>query len=463
MWDHIKSFPRQVSHYSREKNPNKRYLSENLNVKRMHHLYLAAHEPHVLEREQQIIKARQEQDVIPKRISPVISEFRYRMIFNQEFYLGFGLPRSDTCDKLNLRIESNPDDTDARQELTDHQDKAGKGYQTMRGDKKAAVASWSGFTRSIGLGGFSYVDAVDMISFDFQQNLPTPNLKHNDVFSACQLWTYNFGIHDCVSEKGYMYMWDETLAKQGSSEVASCLQHFFQNFSTSAKSLVSFSDGCEGQDKNLNIIGLYQELHRSGVYEILNHKFLTKGHTFLRNDSDFAQIEKRKASAVMYVPDDWCKVVREANHRNPFEVVKMQQQHFKNFKDFVSSRYTNRHFSAAGVSFRDVHWLNFGWGDEVDTVTGKVIVVHHPDKVWMRCTYSIEEPWKKVKILMENPGSVLLEQMYQAPLVLKPAKVRDLQKMAREHVPVPQRDFYLAMPARGIHDGGSGTDKQDAE
>ena len=100
--DHIKSFPRQVSHYSREKNPKKRYLSENLNVKRMHHLYLAAHEPHVLEREQQIIKARQEQDEIPKRISPVISEFRYRM-------------------------------------------KAGKGYQTMRGDQKAAVASWQWF------------------------------------------------------------------------------------------------------------------------------------------------------------------------------------------------------------------------------------------------------------------------------------------------------------------------------
>ena len=85
-----------------------------------------------------------------------------------------------------------------------------------------------------------------MISFDFQQNLPTSNLKHNDVFYARLLWTYNFGIHDCVEEKGYMHMWDETLPKRGSSEVASCLQHFFQNFCTGAKSLVSFSDGCGG-------------------------------------------------------------------------------------------------------------------------------------------------------------------------------------------------------------------------
>ena len=328
-------------------------------------MYLAAYEPRVLEREQEIIKARQEQDVIPKRIKPVISEFRYRTVFNQEFNLGFKLPRSDTCatcDKLTLRIKSNPNDAGARQELKDHQDKADKGYQTMRGDKREAVASWYGFTRSVGLGGFSQVDAVDMISFDFQQNLPTPNLKHNDVYYARQLWTYNFGVHDCVAEKGYMYMWDETLAKRGSSEVASCLEHFFQNFCTGAKSLVAFSDGCGGQNKNLTIIGLYQELHRNGVYEILNHKFLTRGHTFLRNDSDFAQIEKRKASAVVYVPDDWCKVVREANHWNPFEVVKMQQQQFKNYRDFVSSRYTNKHYSAAGICFRDVHWLNFGWG-----------------------------------------------------------------------------------------------------
>ena len=96
-------------------------------------------------------------------------------------------------------------------------------------------------------------------------------------------------------------------------------------------------------------------------------------------------------------------------------------------KDFISCRYTNRHFSSGGSVFRDVHWLNFGWGEEVDPVSGKVTLVHHPNEVWMRCTYSDREHWKKVKILKESPGSVLLEQLYHAPLVLKPAKVRDLK------------------------------------
>ena len=391
----------------------------------MYNLYLEAHEPAVLNREKEIVKAKQERIFpLPLKIKPLVTEHRYRMVFNRDFTLGFGLPHLDTCatcNKFNIVIKSDPNDMGARQQLADHQDMAGKGYQTMQGDKKAAVASWSGKSRPLGSAAFSSVDAVDMISFDFQQNLPTPNLHHN-VFYARQLWMYNFGIHDCVADKGYMYMWDETIAKRGSEEVVSCLQHFFQpSYHTGAKSLVSFSDGCGGQNKNLTIIGLYNELHLSGVYDILNHKFLTRGHTFLKNDSDFAQIEKRKASATVFVPSDWFSVVSEASHRSPIEVVAMQQ------KDFISSRYTNRHFSSGTSVFRDVHWLNFGWGEEVDPVSGKVTLVHHQNEVWMRCTYSDREHWKKVKILKESPGSVLLEQLYHAPLVLKPAKVCDLK------------------------------------
>ena len=57
-----------------------------------------------------------------------------------------------------------------------------------------------------------------------------------------------------------------------------------------------------------------------GVYEILDHKFLVRGHTFLENDRDFAQIEKRKNSAKVVLPDDWIEVVRDTNLRKPFQV-----------------------------------------------------------------------------------------------------------------------------------------------
>ena len=207
-------------------------------------------------------------------------------------------------------LKSDPGDTVAHQQLADHQDKGDKGYQNMRGDKNNDV------------------------------------LKYN-----CQLWMYVFGICDMVVDHRYMYMWNETVAKRGSSEVASCLRHFFETYRTGAQSLVSYSGGCGRQNKSLTILGLYSELHQQGVYDILDHKFLTRGHTFLRNDLDFAQVEKRKSSAVAYLPSDWCKVVEEANQQNPFQVVQMEQRQFFNYKQHIEGKYMNRHIATGGSTF----------------------------------------------------------------------------------------------------------------
>lgn len=81
-------------------------------------------------------------------------------------------------------------------------------------------------------------------------------------------------------------MWHETIAKRGSSKVASCLRHSTQTYQTGTKSGVFF-------------VSWYNELHKEGVFDILSHKLPTRGHTFLRNDSDFAQFEKIKSSAIV--------------------------------------------------------------------------------------------------------------------------------------------------------------------
>ena len=84
--------------------------------------------------------------------------------------------------------------------------------------------------------------------------------------------------------------------------------------------LVSYSDRCTGQNKNYLLVKFLTDLQREGIYEAINHKFLVRGHTFLENDIDFSQIEKRKKTAKVLVPDDWLTVVREAKLTKPFIV-----------------------------------------------------------------------------------------------------------------------------------------------
>lgn len=103
---------------------------------------------------------------------------------------------------------------EANEELRLHQIQAEQGYQAKARDAEKAQQSWKGKRRIVhDEVTYKSVDATDMITFDLQQNLPTPNLKHNDMFNLRQLWTYNFSVHDCVSGQGYMFMWHEAMAR----------------------------------------------------------------------------------------------------------------------------------------------------------------------------------------------------------------------------------------------------------
>lgn len=88
---HIDSFQSRVSHYSRHKNENVRYLSADLNISKMHELYLKKHEPNTW-------KSIHEGNT---SIKPNVTYDFYRNHFLTNFNLSFGYPRSDTCQKCD--------------------------------------------------------------------------------------------------------------------------------------------------------------------------------------------------------------------------------------------------------------------------------------------------------------------------------------------------------------------------
>lgn len=81
--DHINSFPAETSHYSRNRNINKKYLAPTLTISKMHKLYIE----------------RCDSKKLPKHY--FVNYGVYSNIFSTEFNLSFGQPRSDTCAKCD--------------------------------------------------------------------------------------------------------------------------------------------------------------------------------------------------------------------------------------------------------------------------------------------------------------------------------------------------------------------------
>ena len=149
---------------------------------------------------------------------------------------------------------------------------------------------------------------VVLLSFDLQQTLPTPHLSTGVIFYKCQMWTYNLGIHDGGTDQRTMYMWHEAIAARGAMEIGSCLLRHISTMSISATRLVLYSNLCGGQNRNIHLLCLY--LHIVGnpnlPFNIIDHKFMTPGHSYLPNDRDFGVIEQSKRRhAQIYVPQEY--------------------------------------------------------------------------------------------------------------------------------------------------------------
>ena len=284
-----------------------------------------------------------------------------------------------------------------------------------------------------------------VLTFDLQQNLPVPTLTHGAMFYMRQLWVYNFGIHDCSSGSATMCVWNECIAGRGSNEIISCLLEYFAQERPKSKKLICYSDSCFGQNKNTQMICFWSKLINKGQFTRIDHKFLVRGHTYLPNDRDFALIEKKKDSAMVHLPEDWERVIREARIARPFHVQKMSKEKFFDFAP-ITKQFTMRKKDDAGASvlISTANWLNFGEGED-----GGDKVVSHPGEFWMKSSFSVHEPWQKVCILkgrkkVAPPKAISVSISYPDGHPVNPKKIADLQKMI-PFLPPQCRDFYHSL------------------
>lgn len=295
--DHIESFPVKEAHYTSH---DYKYLSERLNVKLMHKLYLERH---------------------PN--SDVKYNFYYQ-IFKERYSLSFGRPQVDscvTCEELSVKIKSG-----TLNEVAKRVSVAEKMVHIRRSKKffdkiKAVAALVKQSDDSVG------------ICIDYMQNLELPNIPIQDMFYLRQLSVNIFNIHDLKTGKATIYLYHEGMAKKGANEVISFLNQYIKSLPQNIKNLYLFSDGCGGQAKNNIIIRYLLSLLEIGKIKSIEQYFPFRGHSYMPCDRDFGTI-KRKIKTVdrTYTLKEYVEQVVTSSDRNKFTVVVPETNEILEFK-----------------------------------------------------------------------------------------------------------------------------------
>ena len=302
---------------------------------------------------------------------------------------------------------------------------------------------------------------MEMLTFDLEQSLPTPVLTTNIVFYKRQLWTYNLGIHDCRSGRGCMHMWHEGIASRGSYEVGSCLLRHLKEMNTTATHLVLYSDSCGGQNRNINILVLLLHIVANPdlTFEVIDHKFMVSGHSYLPNDRDFGNIETaRRRCQHLFVPDDWCHLVRTARRRNPFAVTEMENKDFLSFEPLTKAIVNRK----VNTDKKKVDWLGIRWIQ---------VQKDEPFQFRYRHSHNTLEAWKVVDLKRKakgrplDIGQVQLGPFYAGGRAVNKKKLDDLKALL-PYIPPTHQRFYLQLIAGDMEESegeesGEGSDCED--
>lgn len=424
--EHIQSFPAQVSHYSRNKNENVRYLSPDLSIRKMHRLYLEKHEAEVF--------AKLEKG---EKCKPTVTYDYYSRHFNENYKLSFGSPKSDTCQKCDtlenqIKFEKNEETLKTLKiEKELHLRKSEEFYKEMSLKIKESKTN----------------DKIEVLTFDFQQNLPLPVVPSGDVFYKRQLWVYNFTIYCASKGKSYCYMYNESTGKKGQNEVISMIDHFIKNeISSSVKELYLFSDNCSAQNKNMALMQyLYTLVKGYKMFDKIIHRYPEPGHSFLPCDRTFGVIEKeRRKRERVFVPKDYEDMVRKTSKK--FVVIEAKQSmfldfssHFKEKFQKIQTLYAKPQNDNTGNKTKKSASKNKG---NKFTISKYRYVEYNKDELLCSSSALLKEAFQ-----LEKPSTIFSlpepdNRLYHGPLGIKKNKFKDVKELVNKYVPPDCMWFY---------------------
>lgn len=387
---HILSFPAYESHYGRSKT-EKKFLPPHLCLKDMFDAYC-------------------------KDTENPVSLTIYSWVFKAQ-NLSFKKPYLDTCVKcdtfeMKVKYSEGEEQLMYKKQKKDHQEKAEAVYDRKASDRQLSIEKTD-----------TYVCA-----FDLQQCLPTPYLKSGAAFYKRPLWTYNFTIRNCTTNKVYCFMWHESIGGRGANQMASCVYYFILNYIPSnIKHLIFYSDSCSGQNKNFHMVNMFLLAARNNPnVETIIHNFFVPGHTHMDCDTDHAAIEKAKKKTRMEIhhPRDWYQLARTCNKKNAFTVIEMHADLFLDFASLLKGPFQQKKINEDKQKFN---------------ISETAIFMYNKAEFakFKYKTYENDDQWYTVCLLRKRGKSPLpsvfdtesIPRCYDGPLPISKEKKRDLMSL----------------------------------
>ena len=137
------------------------------------------------------------------------------------------------------------------------------------------------------------VNAI-VVMVDLQKCLPTPFLTNSQSFYLGKLWTLNYTISDPVS-KNRMYGGSDGAC--GGNEMASCYLKWAMTEivgNDNVESLIVWLDTFRSKQKSFYVLLYFWLLSISQNLEVIDHKFLLRGHTHMDIDTIHSIIERKR-------------------------------------------------------------------------------------------------------------------------------------------------------------------------
>lgn len=276
--------------------------------------------------------------------------------------------------------------------------------------------------------------------FDLEQILPVPKSNVGLTYYKLKLSTYNFTVYNLANGDGFCYMWYESIARRGSSEIGSCLMRFIKNnVHKGTKQFSFYSDNCAGQNRNKFLFTLYNYLSQKHNI-LIRHTFLEKGHTETEGDSMHSVIERASKHVPIFTPDQWYTLVRTAKKSKPYNVIEMDTGDFVDLK-FLTQETT-------------LNWDRDENNEKVYLNKIRIIETNnkYPNKIFFK--YDYHEEFKKIDLLQKGRkrmdidiSTVQMKQCYKDILPLTKKKHEHLLFLCNKKViPVQYHPFYLNLP-----------------